>query len=139
MAGLAKKVRARPAAARRACAGAQKLRVCRVVPGLQFGACAKAGRAVGRPSWTPWRGVAMRQHADVAVRLGVQVDGEATGAESKIRITLTTSKSVANLEKVSARAGGGGCVSASMHVCAWQVPASSDAGRVGSGWDGGGG
>ena len=35
-------------------------------------------------------------------RLGVQVDGEATGAESKIRITLTTSKSVANLEKVSA-------------------------------------
>ena len=47
MAGLAKKVRARPAAARRACAGAQKLRVCRVVPGLQFGACAKAGRAVG--------------------------------------------------------------------------------------------
>ena len=27
-------------------------------------------------------------------------DGEATGAEHKIRITLTTSKSVANLEKV---------------------------------------
>merc|ERR1712022_69426 len=32
--------------------------------------------------------------------LAKKVDGEATGAESKIRITLTTAKSVANLEKV---------------------------------------
>ena len=31
-----------------------------------------------------------------------QADGEATGVEHKIRITLTTSKSVANLEKVCA-------------------------------------
>ena len=34
--------------------------------------------------------------------LSAQADGEATGVEHKIRITLTTSKSVANLEKVCA-------------------------------------
>ena len=34
--------------------------------------------------------------------LSTQADGEATGVEHKIRITLTTSKSVANLEKVCA-------------------------------------
>jgi hypothetical protein len=73
----------------------KKLRACANAPQDPAGACTHVCAFTGGAVFAVVLTV-------VCLGCGLQGDGEATGVEHKIRITLTTSKSVANLEKVSA-------------------------------------